>query len=114
MGTAIVKPSPEEDFYIIWSSIVDNLYGCGTRAEIENSFPEEAHPMRFQRADEWGTSSLLRRCGWNSDRILVREDDALEYLGDGAWFLPRKNLKAYAIALCNNEPRRHLAEWEEN
>jgi len=70
MGQFIVKVSPEEDAYFVWSTVVDAPVSyVMTRAEMETWLLEDAleqvrtqfaieSPPRFRRADESGTSAL--------------------------------------------------------
>lgn len=69
MGRIVMKESPESDFYVEWSSVVDAPVFAGTRADMlahlqRDSDPwlrEDAphHPeQRLKRADETGTTSL--------------------------------------------------------
>jgi hypothetical protein len=72
MGTTIMKESPDADYYIAWSSIVEAPLFGGTRAETlaylwetDQRKPEyvmeidPSHPeTRLKRVDECGTSAL--------------------------------------------------------
>lgn len=61
MPAYIIKPRPDEDFYLRWSTIVDAPTAWGTRAELTEALShygsEEAAPGRFNRADRSGTSA---------------------------------------------------------
>lgn len=69
MPTIVMKESPESDYYIGWSSVVDAPVFGGNRAEVleyltrstDPYLREDAphHPLRrLERADETGTTSL--------------------------------------------------------
>ncbi|SLG33548.1 Uncharacterised protein [Mycobacteroides abscessus subsp. abscessus] len=60
LSHTIIKPTRDEDFYVVYSSVVDAPIRCGSRAELESTY-EHAAADRFARADETGTSSKL---GW--------------------------------------------------
>jgi hypothetical protein len=79
MGHTIIKPIRDEDFYVVYSSVVDAPIRCGTRAELEATY-EHAAADRFARADEHGTSSKLGWDGWDQQTITVREG-----FRPGAW-----------------------------
>lgn len=69
MGREIIKINEEEDFYVVWSSIVESPVMWGTRAEtveylleVDERKPEFALPsieVALERADEHGSSSRL-------------------------------------------------------
>jgi len=71
MGHTIIKPLRDDDFYVVYSSVVDAPIQFGTRAELEATY-EFAAPVRFERADEHGTSSFHRWHGWDDKVISVR------------------------------------------
>lgn len=72
MGHTIIKPTRDEDFYVVYSSVVDAPIRWGTRAELESTY-EHAAPDRFGRADEHGSSSREGWDGWDEQAITVRE-----------------------------------------
>lgn len=72
MGHTIIKPVRDEDFYVVYSSVVDAPIRFGTRAELEATY-EHAAPDRFARADEHGTSSPHGWDGYDEQTITVRE-----------------------------------------
>ena len=60
MPSYIVKPRPDRDLYVMWSTVVDNLTGVGTRSEFEADYrhdPRMVAAERFDRADTNGTSA---------------------------------------------------------
>ncbi len=63
MGHIILKPSPDEDFYLYWSTVVDMAMDWGTRAELMAEWPDELLDAadRWERADSNGSSSRLGR-----------------------------------------------------
>ncbi|WP_396645430.1 hypothetical protein [Microbacterium sp.] len=74
MPSYILKPKPDEDYYVRYSTIVDSPTGGGTRAEMLTL--DDVTPERLDRADDRGTSvhyGLPPFYGWHEDRIQVRE-----------------------------------------
>lgn len=75
MGHTIIKASPDEDFYVIYSSVVDAPIQFGSRRELEREY-EHAHAERFDRADATGSSCAWTdppEFGWDDPTILIRE-----------------------------------------
>lgn len=69
MGKIVMKESPDSDFYVEWSSVVEAPTFYGNRAEMLAHLKESSdewlredaphHPeQRLKRADETGTTSL--------------------------------------------------------
>jgi hypothetical protein len=96
MPSYIVKCDPDQDFYVMWSSIVDAPTAWGSRTEIEAPSwlePAAIAAERFHRADEYGTSAqwgadqpgtaIIRPYAWDSDGFI--------YLQQG--LLPRARLR---------------------
>lgn len=87
MGYQIYKEAPDVDYYVEWSSIVEEPTFGGTRAEMlpylweqDDRKPDRirdtdpSHPEnRLKRADEFGTSAL-----WGSPRDGSWEDEGGE------------------------------------
>jgi hypothetical protein len=75
----IVKPDPDDDFYVEWSTVVDAPTAYGSREELTADLgPRSGSAERFDRADEFGTSMcdpLLPRddqfFGWNDKEFTV-------------------------------------------
>jgi hypothetical protein len=104
MGRIIMKESPETDFYVEWSSVVEAPTFAGTRAEMLAHLQSESDPwlrddaphhpeMRLARVDETGTSSMWVAHAGMRDK----------YAEEGAWddngeiykqqgFVPRSRL----------------------
>lgn len=61
MPSLIVKPEKDVDFYVVWSSVVDNITAAGTRAQLQHdtllAARKEAGDDRFDRADQYGSSA---------------------------------------------------------
>lgn len=108
MGTIVIKPERDRDFYIGWSTITENPHWWGPRAEVTAYIAESAHPdhldsqpeRRLARADRHGTSDMsIRDGGW---------DDAGFIYEQRGW-LPRRHLVALCEALGrDDEP----AAWD--
>lgn len=108
MPSYVLKPSPDEDLYCIYSTVVDAVTHIGTREEIRayllhqdgvNGKPDE----RLDRADRNGTSCLIDSdgtgawYGWNDETIRIMEGPG------GPGELSRADLSAYCHALLEDE-----------
>lgn len=121
MPRYILKPKPDEDFYVTYSTIVDAPVLWGTRDEIWHEDPD-AFRNRLDRADETGSSAMWPRTGapymgWDETEIIVREGFAFDDVPDGAiWgVVARSDLRA----LCESRtadghwnPRAVQVTWE--
>lgn len=89
----IIKPTTGEDFYVEWSTVVDNWTFAGDRDTMLThvGVTEE----RLDRADKFGTSALEPRgyLGWGDTSILVREGP-----GGEAGMLSRERLAEWVYA----------------
>lgn len=109
----IVKAAPDEDFYVIWSTVVDNITFSGTQDEVAdyermNSGrmqaidPEHRVDARIARADATGTSAMWpeekdgpdKYLGWNDETFLVSNDD--DDTLPGFFEIKRSDLRHYA------------------
>lgn len=112
MGDTIVKASPDEDFYVVISSIVDAPNYWGTRAELEAEY-EHSAPRRFDDADRTGTSSRwsgYKDMAWDDDTIIIREG-----VPEGG-ILHRRDLKEFCLRLEDpdrGEPQHLLSPFED-
>lgn len=75
MPSYIVKPKPDEDYYVRYSTIVDAPTAAGTRADW---LARGEDPARLDRADASGSSALWPSTqrpayGWHETEISVRE-----------------------------------------
>lgn len=101
MPSYIVKPDRDEDFYVMWSEVVDAPTGWGTRAEFKANpwfTPDDVADARFDRADQAGSSASW---GDPNDPIYGWQDDAFVYLQRGV--LPRGNLREAINRLNTDE-----------
>ena len=110
MPSYIVKASPDEDFYVVWSTVVDAPTGWGTRAALEHWRPgPDTAPERFDRADDNGTSAAWT--DWpKEDQPYAWGDSDGFGLGEvgperdgGSYTLPRANLRAFCERLETDE-----------
>lgn len=88
----MLRPEPDWDLYIEWSTIVDAPVGHGTRAEW---VAEGIAPARLDRADRTGTSAYrpLDIGAWDDEELMVAEPLGRQRL------LPRDHLVDYTVAL---------------
>jgi hypothetical protein len=124
MPSYIVKADPAQDFYVMWSTVVDAPCAFGTRAELARFYPgPDSAPERFARADEFGTSANWPNWpshdmpfGWQDEEFIVMEGSP-ERLGEdgyseaGCWLLPRGNLRAYCEELGAGRDGAELLRW---
>lgn len=67
----ILKPEPDSDQYVLWSTITEVPYYVGSRAMCKTKLllwgdgPDAAADERFDRADKTGTSSVDGLDGWD-------------------------------------------------
>jgi hypothetical protein len=109
MPRFIVKPDPDRDEYVEWSSIVESWTFLGTRAEMLAhlragrdyvEFGEQAPNVRLDRADKNGTSSFLGE-GAYGDRLVFEQRGtiACARLGEFVRALADGDLQA-ALRMC--------------
>lgn len=85
MPRHIIKPDPNVDLYVEWSSVVDAPTAWGTAEYLKLS------PERKERADRTGTSSMQGFDDWEDGSIIVSEMGHCS----GQYLLPRKDLLAF-------------------
>ena len=100
MASFIVKPTRDREFYVRWSTVVDDVTACGSRAELTEYLakfgkPNEADTARFDRADETGSSAYGGLYGWDRDEFWLGQYE------EGR-AVKRADLEAYAVALCSD------------
>lgn len=88
MAHRIIKPSPDDDFYVSWSTIVDAPLCWGTRDEVlkfelevderKEQFARPVWETAFDRADDTGTSQPSGWDGWaDKDKTMIFEQRGL-------------------------------------
>jgi hypothetical protein len=101
MGRFILKPERDVDFYVEWSTIVENATGMGTRAELAKLLnhyrPGDGADERFDRADRTGSSATWgdppsAPYGWDDEYLMAEQR-----------LLPRAKLREYAEAVFRND-----------
>lgn len=126
MGSTIVKCSPDEDFYVIWSSVVDGPTAWGTREEIAQHlfdwddqklrFPEPVRQEideRLARTDENGTSAMWPRPGPRADMGWMDKDNILVYHpASPDWTGPSLIKRADLKAWCESNLEDSSFLWE--
>lgn len=104
MPAYVVRPSRDEEFYVLWSTITGSPYCWGSRAEMRENWQYmgshvgEWDEVRFDRADEAGSSAMWPNLG---DPYLGWNDDVFIYQQRG--ILRRANLKAACARLGEDE-----------
>lgn len=81
MPSFIIKPKRTEDFYVLWSTIVDAPTAFGSREDLSATLgATEGRAERFDRAEEFGTSMCdpelppnAQWFGWNDEEFIIRE-----------------------------------------
>lgn len=102
MGIYIIKPDPDIDRYVAWSSIVDGPVVWGERDAVGDWLrlwegPDANSPERFARADANGTSLLDGDDGWDCKALLVLNG------GHSRGWLPRERVWEWLEADMPNE-----------
>lgn len=94
MPRFIIKPKPDEDFYVEWSTIVDDWTKAGTREEMLEDFEEE----RLERADKNGSSAYPRLFHWDTEEFSLGQ-----YPSQGHFaHVKRADLREYVTVQWNN------------
>lgn len=121
MPSAIIKPKPDEDFYVRYSTVVDSPCESGTREAL---IAYGIDPARLDRADETGTSAQwgftddTLWLGWQDVEIRVREGVVDPTEPDDAWWgtIARTDLRAFCESLGadgNFHPPAGMVTWEQ-
>lgn len=105
MPSFIVKPKADEDFYVVWSTVVDAPTAWGDRSELERDLGSvESSPERFDRADATGTSmndpeirNGRQWFGWHDKEFMLMEWD-IPNRQKGVYQVPRENVRALCEA----------------
>jgi hypothetical protein len=98
MPSYIIKPDPTEDFYVLWSSVVEAPVCFGPKAYVSAN-GQACTTDRFARADETGCSAQ-----WPTpEEPVYGWADAAGPIYMQRGFLPRANLKAACERLNADE-----------
>lgn len=115
MPSYIIKPKPDEDFYVRYSTVVDSPSGTfGTREEM---LAADVPMDRLQRADQAGTSAFAGwPFGWNETTIPVREGFDPDEIPDEAFMgeIARADLRALCETLGEDglfHPPARMVTW---
>lgn len=85
MPRYIIKPDPDVDLYVDWSTVTDTPLGWGTADQLD------LKPVHKERADLTGTSSVHGFDGWDDGPLLISEMGT----SGGGWSLPRESLRGF-------------------
>lgn len=115
MADTIIKPKANEDFYVVYSSIIDSPKYYGSRENLMGIYPD-ATDDRFQRADKYGSSALwCSPHGWEDTHIMVREDIVDETQGDSfVGYVERERLREFCESRQKDQrfyPKPGLVQW---
>lgn len=100
MGRYIIKAEKDVDFYVEWSTIVENWVSAGTRQEMLDGGITE---VRLDKADSLGSSYDLSCGRWGDQKMLVHNLPDKLYEGvEGYYTLPRENLIKFVYATDEN------------
>lgn len=96
MGRYLIKPKKDVDFYVYWSSFIDDGVAWGDK---EFLMAQDFHPpldkSRFQRCDEKGTSAYWFSNVWEDGQGEVWRQEG---------FLPYSNMEDFFTAIENLYP----------
>lgn len=100
MPRYILKCDPDIDYYVDWSTVVDNICYSGNRQFfLSRGEPED----RLERADKTGTSCIPDEfgscCPWEDEYLIVNNCRTVS----GFRLLPRRNLFEYAQRYANDD-----------
>lgn len=120
MPSTIIKLDPDQDWYVVWSTVVDAPTHWGARAEIERRY-ENAAPDRFARADATGTSAQWG--GWvgpqpyswetRAEALVVSAGNCGIEDPRGCWAsLPYRNLRKFCDRMERGDDLDDLVVWE--
>lgn len=107
MGQYIIKPDIDLDFYIEWSTVVDNWTFMGTWYEM---LDEGISKDRLTRAKETGSSSYDGNGDWYDEEITVHNlpekfyEDLHNDSMDGYFTVTRSNLIDFVFITSENTP----------
>jgi len=109
MPSVVIKPHPDRDEYVVWSTITERPYAGGNRAEIlellhdgiRRDEGDRRNPdAAVERADRWG-SSALPEWGfghWDDEMFIYQQ----------AGLLHRKDLWRATVLECEERDREVL------
>lgn len=121
MGDTIIKPAPDDDFYVVFSSIVDAPTIWGSRSLLERDY-KHAAADRFERADACGSSaqwgSPLAYSWADDDTLLLRNGfDAADWPEEASYAtVARSDLREFCESAGSDgyfHPRPGLVAWHD-
>lgn len=119
VADTIIKPKTDEDFYVIYSSVVDSPVIWGTGAELLADRWAKVDAERLARTDATGSSALWcdpPEHGWQDETVMVREgiEDPMRP-PDAFWGTVRRDdLRSFCESARHGvfHPRAGLVTWE--
>lgn len=105
MPSVVIKTSPDEDRYVVWSTVTESPHAYGSRAEmadllragIRGGDPGDRRNPEpvLARVDEHGSSDFAGCWGWDDDEFVYKR----------AGWLRRQDLWAAAQLQCDRRER---------
>lgn len=87
MGYYMMKPDPDEDFYVEWSTYTDSPIAYGTREEFQDENKDTYSDDRFERIDRLGSSYMLDIGRWHQKSFWIGQ----------SWEISRDKLKPFLL-----------------
>lgn len=123
MPSFIVKPTPDDDFYVRYSTVVDSVTHFGSRENLIRDLAsydhQEADPARFDRADRNGTSIHGGdEFGWDCSEFMIREGVCDPTEPDNGHipfgYIQREDLRAFCATYHHGyfHPPAGMIRWE--
>lgn len=94
MPSYVLKPVPDRDEYVVWSTIVDAITWWGS-AEVLMKENSDVTQDRIDRANKLGTSSYNLYFDYRKEEFICQNFDGLH--NDSSWIkIKRENLYEFA------------------
>lgn len=91
MPSYVVKPKPDDDFYVYWSTIVEGPTNFGPHSAMIQD--PEITAERLDRADRTGTSCEVGFFAWDEDDLIYEQRGTVN----------RVDLRAFCELLVRDE-----------
>lgn len=88
MGRYLLKPTQDSDFYVDWSTIVEDAISWGSREDMKGWGATEE---RLARCDQYGTSARWFRRSWLGEGAYTKDGEIWKQQG----WLPYIQMEAF-------------------